>query len=348
MTQPSEAFGASSRDERAGEWAVRTASGPLGPDEQASLEAWLEADTENRHVFERAQTVWRHLDAISEEPEIISQRADALDALRRANQRRWSRAAPGSRPWWLGLAASLALIVSLNLGLLAPRSQDYVTGIGERRTEILPDGSRLSLDADTKVTVAYTRDHRELTLLSGRAKFDVAKDSARPFTVSAADQTVIATGTAFSVELLGKQVHVILYGGEVAILQGNMPQVNQLLRIKAHPGRTSAALMPGQEFIADIDLPKTARIQAADVGQTLSWQGGQLNFVDESLGSAVEQINRYASQPILLGDTKVASIQVNGVFDAGDTETFVEAITRAGLVVESHKDGKIVVTSRTT
>ena len=71
--------------------------------------------------------------------------------------------------------------------------------------------AKISLDSDTLIEVAYSDERRSLTLLSGRAKFDVAKDPRRPFTVRAHGRLVVATGTVW----------------------GTLPRVNRLVRISA-------------------------------------------------------------------------------------------------------------------
>src|SRR6185437_6217178 len=80
-----------SRAEQGGEWCVRLSTGSLSPDEQASFDKWMADDPLNREAFDQALTVWQGLHEIGDSPELISRRADALDALRRANRRRWSR-----------------------------------------------------------------------------------------------------------------------------------------------------------------------------------------------------------------------------------------------------------------
>src|SRR3546814_19485198 len=95
------------------------------------------------------------------------------------------------------------------------RPDAYATHIGERQLAVLDDGSRVSLDAVTKVKVRMKDEARQVELLEGRAKFDVAKDPLRPFTVAAGDKLVVAVGTSFSVELIDGQVRVILYEGQV-------------------------------------------------------------------------------------------------------------------------------------
>lgn len=338
--------GPETRDEEAGAWCARLAVGALSPDEQAEFDRWTAADASNAAAFDRALQVWQSLHVISDAPELIAMRADALDALRRANQRRWSRriGVGWQRP--LALVASLVLVLLGGLSLLSAQPDYYSTGVGERRAFRLADGSQLSLDAATKVSVEYEADQRRLTLLAGRAKFDVAKDPSRPFTVTAGSRTVIATGTAFSVELLGKKVHVIVYDGSVAVIRGAVPPPDKLLRIKARQARTVAAtsLVPGKALIADETASTSSQVIAADVGRSLSWEGGQLDFVDEPLASAVERLNRYSADRIVVADAKVAAMPVNGVFNAGDSAAFVEAV-QAAYDIRAERGGREIILS---
>src|SRR3546814_19520630 len=107
--------------------------------------------------------------------------------------------------------------------MLGDSTRPYQTEVGERRVALLDDQSRLSLDADSLVEVDMSDRQRELTLVRGRAKFDVAKDPLRPFTVVAGDKMVVATGTSFSVEMVGKVVRVLLYHVRVSVLDRTAP-----------------------------------------------------------------------------------------------------------------------------
>src|SRR5690606_8124329 len=160
-------------------------------------------------------------------------------------------------------------------------------------------GSRVSLDASSRVTVAYSGDKRALVLERGRAKFDVAKDPLRPFTVNAGQRTVVATGTAFSVELLRDQMRVLLYEGHVAVLADTPGKEPSPVRIGGRGGK-EAQLNPGQELVANLSTG-AASIVAADTAKSLSWEGGRLTFIDEPLARAVERMNRYADTPMVVG-----------------------------------------------
>src|SRR3546814_13968320 len=66
----------------------------------------------------------------------------------------------------------------------------YATRLGEIRTVKLPDGSKLTIDTDTLVTVAFGLTARRLLLEHGRARFEVAHDS-ETFVFVAGDPDVL-------------------------------------------------------------------------------------------------------------------------------------------------------------
>src|SRR3546814_7568044 len=73
----------------------------------------------------------------------------------------------------------------------------------------------------------------------------------RPFSVAAAGKIVVATGTEFSVELLGRETRVILYEGHVAVLNGSAATRDTLKLFDEKPAPRSDYLMldPGNELI---------------------------------------------------------------------------------------------------
>ena len=304
------------RLEEAGLWCARLADGLMSREEQRGFEAWLDADPRNRAAFDRAAAAWQAFEAVGVSPELIVMRSQALEGFGRANRRRWRRSG-ASR--WNGLAAAAGLLVCLLVGALwmstAPRA--YGTGVGERRMVALADGSELSLDADTRVEVRYRKDRRELWLRKGRAKFAVAKDPLRPFTVAAAGKVVVATGTEFSVELLRKQMRVVLYEGSVAVAPATSGRRSHLLpqalssRAGLPEGGPVAApevLTPGRELIVALEVPRQTVVRAEPV-RSLAGEGGQLIFDDEPLASAVERVNRYSQEKLSVADATAAAAE---------------------------------------
>lgn len=319
------------RLEDASVWCARLADGHMSPEEQTAFDAWI-AQPANREAFDRAAGTWQAFEAVAAAPELIVMRGQALESVRRANRGRWARAV--RRGPVIGIAASLALAVVAGGAWLHFAPKAYVTGVGERRVVALADGSKLSLDAATEVDVRYLADRRQLWLKRGRAKFAVAKDPLRPFSVAAADKVVVATGTEFSVELLRKQVHVVLYQGHVSVLDaaryGGEARPVGLASARvaegSKPPSADQALTPGRELIASVDAPQ-AQVIASDPARSLSWEAGQLVFNNEPLASAVERVNRYSDEKVAVDDPAAANVLVSGVFTAGDTNAFVIGIT---------------------
>lgn len=89
-----------------------------------------------------------------------------------------------------------------------------------RRSILLPDGSKVILNAKSKITypATFNEDVREVTL-SGEAFFDVKKDVNRPFFVKTNEMTTQVLGTTFNVKAYSgdKESEVCLVSGKVLI-----------------------------------------------------------------------------------------------------------------------------------
>lgn len=311
-----------------------------GVDSSEDFEAWLASDPTHAEAWAQVQTGWRAVGEAAASPELMAARRDALDRARRQSRGRW-RGAPAAA----AIAASLLVAVAIAGGLVAtgrlaiPRQ--YQTARGERRVITLVDGSRVSLDSGTLVRVRYTRGARRLELLSGQARFDVAHDVTRPFSVRAREQTVVATGTAFNIDLAGPRVLITLIEGHVTVLGSTgAPAAGR------RPGGAGRAVVldPGQELIAAPAAPP--RIEVASLERVTAWQGGQLIFDDEPLGAVAERVSRYSAEPVLV-DPSAAGLRISGVFNAGDVSNFIDTVDRY-LPVEATEDsdGKVVLRRR--
>mgnify|MGYP001806754048 CR=1 FL=1 len=325
------------REEQAAAWCLLIADRALTVSEQTDFDAWLAADERHAHHFEQMVTVWQGTDAIAEMPGFLSLRAEALTAMEKA--RRAAEPAP-TRRRAVATMAALAMAAGMGAWYWSAGPDVYSTEVGERRIVRLDDGSSVSLDAASQMSVSFTDHRRAIILDRGRAKFDVAKDPLRPFTVTAGSQSVVAIGTSFSVELLRDQLRVLLFEGQVAVVPRGMARAH----IKARRPVTQATtqLLPGQELVANLSSGAT-EILPVDAGRSLGWEGGQVDFVDMPLTDAVERINRYAASPIVLRDAAAGRHLVNGVFDAGDADSFVKGVTSLYPLAAHEEGGKIII-----
>jgi RNA polymerase sigma factor (sigma-70 family) len=102
-----------------------------------------------------------------------------------------------------GLLVGAPLLMSLWQRQVPQWQQAMSTPRGRLARHRLPDGSDITLDADSRVVATFYGARRELQLLRGAAYFAVAHDAGRPFSVRAAGTLVTVLGTRFSVELEG-------------------------------------------------------------------------------------------------------------------------------------------------
>lgn len=306
----------------AARWCLLLAAGEPSPAQRQALDAWLRADPEHARLLQRARRAWELTGAAAQHP-----RVQALRAAARADARR----APRPLAW--AAAASVALAVFGAWWMLAP--DVYRTGLAEQREVVLDDGSRIALDADSRVEVRYGSRLRELRLRRGRAAFTVARQRERPFVVQAGDSRVVATGTVFSVERVGAQVRVALYEGSVEVQNGG--------RSVARQAPAPQPLAAGQAWTSAADDAGRARIVRVDPAQDQAWRSGLLLFDDEPLAAAVARVNRYSPVAVELSEAAAARpLRVSGMFKAGDSAAFVSGVT-AVLPLRSRPRGEAVV-----
>jgi transmembrane sensor len=338
---------AEERAERAATWAARLAEGLSSNSEEAEFQAWLDTDPRNGAALDEIVVAWRTVEYYAASAQVVALREAALASARRGLRR---RAHPTSRRQ-VGMALVAACLVLMLAGGIAgfmyvPRV--YETGVGERRLVALSDGSKLSLDAATVVKVRYTGDRRQLWLERGRARFEVAHNPLRPFSVAAGDEVVVATGTAFSVELVKKQVRVVLYEGHVMLLDRTGDDARRTVTMGERRVPADELLAPGRELILPAvevaqAAPRANVVSSLDPIRSLSWESGQLIFEDEPLDLVVERMNRYAATPLIIADAPTGDIRISGVFRAGDTEALVQGLSAAfGLKSRNGPDGVIL------
>lgn len=300
-----------------------------------AFEGWLASDAANAAAWERISSAWNRFDDLATAPELIALRQEALGDAQRAARKRW-------RPitkWGYGVAASLAVVIVAVWGLFAWISEpmQYRTALGERRVITLEDGSRIYLDSGSAVRVRYTDAARNLELERGQVRFDVAHNVERPFMVKARDRKIVATGTAFNIDLSGADVFITLIEGSVTVLDAAYaPLADQNIEIQAE----SVVLHPGEQLAALMARPVV--VKKVNVARTTAWQDGQLVFEDEPLSAVTARVSRYSSTPVMVHDDAVGALRISGVFNTGDVLGFVDAVTHY-LPVKAvrHKDGGI-------
>jgi transmembrane sensor len=326
-------------EEEASDTFVQRLHGKWSAADQAALEARLERDLAYADAYRRVQESWGTLDAHAESAELMRYREEAIAYARRSSASRWLKPHTYFRSGWRAAAAvigvALLLEVAWQLSPYGYMRGEYHTGIGEQRVVDLEDRSRIVLDAATRLRVRFTPDARIVELLDGQAQFSVAKDPTRPFKVEAGGRTIVAVGTVFIVEYVDRQVHVAMMEGKVAVVPTVVPATTD-----AGDGE-GISLIAGEELRVSRDGRSTVTPKA-DLEAATAWREGKVIIRTQSLGEAVERMNRYSRLQVKIDDSALAAKQVSGVFDAGDTAGFVRAIELYLPVTADYADSRTV------
>lgn len=315
-------FRSSNRINReAAEWLARLGGG-AGESDHAGFRAWYEADLRNAEAYDRMAALWSASGQLSMPEEV--------DVEARTG---------GGRRFGYAIAASVVALAAITLLLVrgplfgngAQPPSVYATTHGELRQIGLPDGSRVTLDAGSRIEVVFSSAERRLILREGRARFAVAHES-RPFVVEAGSNQVVATGTLFDVSLLNDQLSVVLLEGSVELrkTQGSTASTHRL---------TAGHRLIIQGGGSPISAP-------AARGDT-SWAQRMLEFDDVPLEEAVEAANRYAAVQIRLADDRVRGLRVTGAYRAGDSTGLARSLAAAfDLQVRTEADGSLTLSRR--
>jgi transmembrane sensor len=294
--------------EAAVDWFARLQADDVTTAERADFEAWKAADPAHRAAYRKLEALWGR-------PEFASAAERA-----RPNPPA-SRLTPGSataRPRARLRAAALAavLLLALGLGLWSePRlalQADHRTGTGERRQIELADGSSLTLNSESAVSLDMSADRRRVRLLAGEVYFEVATDRARPFEVVGAEASARVLGTAFAVKDADGRTVVTVRHGRVRVDAGNS---------------RGAPLTAGQQ-IGVANGQVSARTQV-DPSKALAWLDGRLVFRRQPLGAVVDEIARHHSGWIVVANDRLRGIEVSGNYSLSDPVAIVESLAAA-------------------
>lgn len=313
---------------------IATLHGPeRTPAVERGLHRWLAESPIHRYAFEHATDTWSKTRAAVRRSARVEIRAPNPAPV----HRRMGRA--GS---FVAMAASL-LIVVLGVGMYLDGS-GLKTAVGERRTLVLEDGTQVTLNTKTRMSVDYNEHRRHVRLEAGEAIFEVAKHPRWPFVVTAGDREVIALGTAFLVRRDSAQLAITLLEGKVAVTSSKQTVLDHIERpidLSHVAAGEATTLAPGERIVfAEHASPVVDR---PELEKLTAWQQGLVNIDDLTLAAAMQEMNRYSTLQLVV-EGPAANIRVSGVFRVTDSESMARAVALTHSL-QLRKEGRRIVLS---
>lgn len=319
------------RLEQAADWHARL----QGDADQAvwlEFAAWLEADPSHRTAYDQVEQLWHQLDQVEQGPVTAPAPEKVVDF---ASHRRTAQSPANlSRRWFMGggmaAAAAVLAVALVSRRDDTPLPEMFETPPGQRRTVRLADGSSVTLNSGTRLTVAFSDQQRSVVLEKGEALFDVAKDPTRPFTVAAGERLVTVVGTAFNVRHLDQSVTVTVARG--------------LVDVGDHDGGGKVRLTPGQQVSAKAGQP-LGPVVTVDPASVMAWRDGRLVFDQAPLSQVLAELSRHYPLP-MRAEGSVAQLRFSGVLRLeGDQGAVLGTLQSLMPVAVKRQDDSFVLVS---
>jgi transmembrane sensor len=289
------------------------------PDQQSASEwdRWMEEEPRRRQLIQQAITLLEStLVPERELPAGQLQRAEAALLEKIAGE---DKPAPvvglaGRRNWrWI---AAACILVILGAGMVLTRvvtSRDevLVTRYGQRTVQQLPDGSEVTVNANSRLR--YAHDWKENATrevwIEGEAFFHVRKTaSASSFVVHTDQFDIVVTGTQFNVVNRPGKANVLLREGSVSLLSKDG------MHMKMVPGdfvQWSAQGLHKQEVQSD---------------SVLAWKEHKLFFDKTPLKEVVAIIEDQYGVKIGLSDQSIADSTITGIMPNNNLDVLLQAL----------------------
>jgi transmembrane sensor len=234
---------------------------------------------------------------------------------------------------WAGVAAAVVLGAATWLGYARWHHEPHFeTAVGEQRSVSLSDGSIVFLNTNSEVRAHWTTSERHIDLIRGEARFQVAKDAARPFLVSTRDATVRAVGTIFNVRAGQADTEIAVIEGRVKVSPlrqeiGSKKGIPNTDRVSQATSQSVGSAAPSIELEAGQRAAVAMNRIEPDVGppmeSVVAWTERRLVFRDKPLAEVVAEFNRYRVQPLVVDEGELGALKISGVFDSSDPESLV-------------------------
>ncbi|WP_228255615.1 FecR family protein [Aliarcobacter butzleri] len=234
---------------------------------------------------------------------------------------------------FLEIAASILFVIVvsffgieyLNFGI----KHSFTTN-KEIKNIVLPDGSRVILDAKTKVDIKYFENKREVNIISGKALFDVAKNPNKPFIVNANMIKVEVLGTNFEVKNEEDKISIDVISGKVKVEENKDNKFEEL-----------AILTSGKRISFDKENNKII-LKDIDIKNIASWKDGILFFQDYSLEKSINEFKKYKDINIFI-DNNIKKYMISGSFKIDEFDKFLFALSKIYSLKIDRKDNYIYI-----
>jgi transmembrane sensor len=345
------------KDDRFIELLTSELSGEISPDEQKELQQLLQTNPAYIQFRNLFKAYWFKNSAVEYNNQaLFAKIKEAISEQQATENSGESIAGPipmsGRQPWYLNTwfkAAAVVVVIGSAIFLYQRNKPDPInqathggqllsrsTAKGAQSMILLPDGTRITLNADSRLDYPenFSGSTREVHL-TGEAFFDVHKDALHPFIIHAGNMNIKVLGTAFNVKAYPneKLMETTLIRGQIAVTfkdKRDDPIVmypSQKLVVNTRPvntdnARDTVAVRTVKPPVSAPSLTTLTYFKNHDttVVET-SWLQHKLVFKDEDFAGIARKMERWYNTSIRFENEAIKHLSFSGMFEK---ETTVE------------------------
>jgi transmembrane sensor len=219
---------------------------------------------------------------------------------------------------------------------------EYKTPKGARSEISLPDGSRVWMNAESKLKIPGKnfQSNRKI-YLEGEAYFEIKKDLKHPLVVETSDLNIKVVGTSFNVKSYPGEgtIETTLEKGKIIIENKTSGTIQNTSEFALEPNQRATFIKKqGKILLDDIkslqpDINNRKVIQREEkiifnekvqTSKYTSWKDGKLIFDNETFESLAVKLERWYDIKIEIEDQALKRIRFTGTFENESIEQSLE------------------------
>ena len=286
---------------------------------------WLVQYPEHKAIFEEAKAIVQTLALAPSEKEIKTAFQDFKVAVEKKQSRKATKLIAisnhqkpkNNKRKFITIAASIAVLVLVGIWQYAfvptNTTVQLSTNYGEVKTHVLPDGSKVILNANSTLTFKehWAKNTKRAVRLKGEAFFEIKKKSEQEqFIVQTDKGKIQVLGTAFNVKQRATSFEVALLEGAVALAIPKYPIIN---------------MTPGE--LVRIDGTDFYDRRAADVDAFSAWRFQRMVFKEMSIAKVIQRLQEEFDWRVTVADQALLKRKITATVPKNDPELLLEALS---------------------
>lgn len=312
--------------------------------DRSRFEAWLMADPAHQRAYAEVEGLWQNLDSTPQVERLVS----ALGKKQRENSAKKLKST----------LVALGFIVTAAAGILGyhtwqaqPVMQMVASAsVGQIKSQVLEDGSKLTINANSDIEVTYYRHQRHVTLKRGEVIFEVARDESRPFVVDSGRAKITVLGTRFAVNRLQNLVRVSVDHGRVQVETQAQVETQNQIEQQGSAGKAGSTIILTNGEVAEVSAQQPASQPPRRINRpatdAFGFEQGLISFNDTGLEEITETLSRYRTPVVSLQKLAGSDPHITAVIKAHNVEKFLKSLPDLAPVTVQYLPQQTIVATQ--